>query len=119
MRLLVFPSKSQQRLAAGLLKAVGMEIALANNGQEALSWLKDHWQPDLILMDIVMLDINGFDLCRKIRTELALKDVPIIFCSEKSQDFDRFWALLQGGNGYLTKPYSPRDLVEKVKENIA
>lgn len=116
--LVVEDSKAQQRLVAGLLKAIGTEVALADNGQEALFWLNKYGQPDLIIMDIVMPDISGFDLCRQIRTELALETVPIIFCSEKNQDFDRFWALRQGGNAYLIKPYSPTDLVKTVKEYL-
>ena len=117
--LVVEDSKSQHRLVAGLLKAVGIEVALADNGQEALSWLTKNGQPDLILMDIVMPDISGFDLCRQIRTDLQLETVPIIFCSQKNQDFDRFWALRQGGNAYLSKPFSPTDLVKTVKEHLA
>lgn len=116
--LVVDDSKSQQRLVSGLLKAIGMEVVLADNGQEALTWLNKNGQPDLILIDIVMPDISGFDLCRQIRTELQLEKVPIVFCSQKNQDFDCFWALRQGGNAYLSKPYSPTDLVKTVKEHL-
>ena len=76
----------------------------------------DHGQPDLIVLDIVMPDISGLDLCRQIRNQLHFENVPIIFCSQKDQDFDRFWALRQGGNAYLIKPYSPIDLLKTVKE---
>lgn len=116
--LVVEDSKAQQVLVVGLLKTMGVEVFLAKNGREALIWLIEHGTPDLILMDIIMPDINGYDLCRKIRQELKLQKVPIIFCSDKSQQFDRFWALRQGGNAYLTKPYSPNDLFRIVKEHL-
>lgn len=116
--LIVDDSKSQQLLASALLKNMEVEIATTSNGSEALAWLKTNGEPDLILLDIVMPDISGFDLCRQIRSDLELKTVPIVFCSEKSQDFDRFWALRQGGNAYLVKPYNPADLLKTIKEYL-
>ena len=65
-----------------------------------------------------MPDMNGLELCREIRENLGYTDVPIIFCSNKSEEFDRFWALRQGGNAYLTKPYSPMDFMKTVKEHL-
>lgn len=116
--LVVEDSKSQQRLVSGLLKAIGASVEIADDGETALSWLTENGQPDLILLDIVMPGISGLDLCRKIRTELNLTTVPIIFCSNKDQEYDRFWALRQGGNAYLTKPYSPTDLVKTIQEYL-
>lgn len=116
--LVVDDSKSQQRLASGLLKSTGAEISIVDNGESALQWLKDHGQPDVILMDIVMPDMSGLDVCRYIRKEMNLKTVPIIFVSTKDQEFDKFWALRQGGNAYLTKPYSPTDLINTVKDYL-
>ena len=116
--LIVEDSKSEQLLMAGLLKTLGAEIFTADNGEEALSWLTKNEQPNLIFLDIVMPEMSGFDVCRKIRTELLIEKVPIIFCSEKSQEYDKFWALRQGGNAYLTKPYSPSDLVKAAKDYL-
>jgi twitching motility two-component system response regulator PilH len=116
--LIVEDSQAEQLLIAGLLKGLGVEIALADTGYEALGWLVNHGQPDLIVLDIVMPDISGLDLCRQIRNQLHFENVPIIFCSQKNQDFDRFWALRQGGNAYVIKPYSPIDLLKTVKEYL-
>jgi len=112
-------SKSEQLLIAALLKTLGAEIIALSNGHSAIQWLTDNPVPDLIFLDIVMPDMSGYDLCRKIRTELGLETVPIIFCSTKSEEYDRFWALRQGGNAYLTKPYSPSDLMRTAKEYLA
>lgn len=116
--LIIDDSKSEQRLMSGLLKTLGAEVVIADNGEAALAWLSENQQPDLIFLDIVMPDMSGFDVCRKIRTELSLNNVPIVFCSEKSQEYDKFWALRQGGNAYITKPYSPNDLVKTAKDYL-
>jgi twitching motility two-component system response regulator PilH len=116
--LVVDDSKSQQLLMEGILKGMGINVAKANDGESALDWLKNNPTPDLIFMDIVMPNMTGFDTCRKIRNQLNIKEVPIIFCSQKNQEFDQFWALRQGGNSYLIKPYSPIDLINKVKEYL-
>jgi twitching motility two-component system response regulator PilH len=57
-------------------------------------------------------------LCREIRQTEQLKDVPIVFCSSKSEEFDRFWALRQGGNAYITKPFAPKELVDTVYQHV-
>jgi twitching motility two-component system response regulator PilH len=92
------------------------EVVAFDNGEAALVWLEENPSPDLIFLDIVMPDISGYDLCRRIRNKL--ENVPIVFCSTKSEDYDKFWALRQGGNAYLTKPYSPSDLVKTAKNYL-
>lgn len=116
--LVVDDSKSEQMLVRALLEKMKVVVDSADNGTDALSWLKNNDEPDLIFLDIVMPDMNGLDLCREIRENLGYADVPIIFCSNKNQEFDRFWALRQGGNAYITKPYSPMDFMKTVKEYL-
>lgn len=117
--LVVEDSKSEQLLISGLLKTLGAEITALSDGSSAIQWLAENPVPDLIFLDIVMPGISGYDLCRKIRTELGFETVPIVFCSTKNEEYDRFWALRQGGNAYLTKPYSPSDLMKTAKEYLA
>ena len=112
--LVVEDSKSEQMLLSGLLKALGVEVDAVNTGEAAIAWLEKNPAPDLIFLDIIMPEMSGYDVCRTIRQELKL-NVPIIFCSTKREDYDKFWALRQGGNAYLTKPYSPSDLVKAAK----
>jgi twitching motility two-component system response regulator PilH len=116
--LVVDDSKSQQRLVEGLLKALGNEVFLVDDGHSSLNWLKENDLPDLILLDIVMPDISGLDVCRHIRQEMEYKTVPIVFVTTKNEAFDKFWALRQGANDYITKPYSPTDLIAVVKKYI-
>ena len=117
--LVVEDTKSDQLLVQGLLKSLGTQTVICSNAVEAIDWLQNNLVPDLIMLDVVMPDISGYDLCRKIRGDLALEDVPIVFCSTKNEEYDRFWALRQGGNAYLTKPYSPSELMKMVKTYIS
>lgn len=112
--LVVEDSRSEQRLIGLLLQQAGLNVALASSAESALKWLEENVRPDLIVLDIIMPGINGLDLCRQIRADSQLKDVPVVFCSSKDQEFDRFWALRQGGNGYIIKPFIPNDLVQTI-----
>lgn len=116
--LVVEDSKSDQMLLSGLLRTLGAEVIAVDNGKAAIAWLKGNEVPDLIFLDIIMPDMTGYDLCRNIRQDLGLDTVPIIFCSTKSEEYDKFWALRQGGNAYVTKPYLPNDLVNTAKEYL-
>lgn len=116
--LVVEDSKAEQRLILALLQQVGLQVALSDTAESALSWLENNKRPDLIVLDIIMPGLSGLDLCRQIRSNPDLESIPIVFCSSKSQDFDRFWALRQGGNAYLTKPFDPSDLLDTVCEHL-
>ncbi len=120
--LVVDDSKSQQLLVSGLLKAIGLEVIRVEDGKTALNKLKEGENINLIIMDIVLPNkISGLDICRQIRNDQEYqqyKKVPIVFCSQKDQKFDIFWALRQGGNDYLTKPYSPTDLINIVRKYL-
>ena len=117
--LVVEDSRTDQRLIVALLQQVGLHVVCVNSAESALSWLASNQRPDLIVLDIVMPGQSGFDLCRQIRSDPQLEDIPIVFCSSKSQEFDQFWALRQGGNAYITKPFAPQDLIETVYNYLA
>lgn len=116
--LVVEDCRAEQRLIVSLLKQVGLNVVLAETAESALKWLAENGRPNVILLDIVMPGLSGLELCRRIRANPLLGGVPIIFCSAKSQEFDQFWALRQGGNGYITKPFMPRDLIQTVCGHI-
>ncbi len=112
--LVVEDSRTDQRLIMALLQQVGLNVFCVDSAESALSWLASNPQPDLIVLDIVMPGLNGFDLCRQLRSDPDFENTSIIFCSSKDQEFDQFWALRQGGNAYITKPFAPLDLVKTV-----
>jgi DNA-binding response OmpR family regulator len=75
----------------------------------------DSESPSVILLDVVMPERNGFQVCRTLKTSHAYQKIPIIVVSGKSTPSDRFWAEQQGADGYIVKPFAPGDLVREVR----
>lgn len=114
--LVVEDTQSERQMISALLSHAGFNVVVTKNAEDGWNWLENNDPPNLILLDIIMPGESGLDLCRKIRSQENLAQIPILFCSSKSEDFDRFWALRQGGNEYITKPYVPQELIEKVTQ---
>ncbi|AFZ43327.1 response regulator receiver protein [Halothece sp. PCC 7418] len=118
--LIVEDGHADQKLMVSLLEQSGYEVVAKNSVEEAESWLlQEKHDPDLIVLDIVMPGSSGLELCREIRANETLKNIPIVFCSSKNKEFDQFWALRQGGNAYLTKPFLPKEFLNTVAEQLA
>jgi len=92
------------------LKKAGMDVIEARDGKEALNRFAAD-KPDLIVLDIGMPEFDGLDVCREIR---KTSDVPILFLSARDEEIDRVLGLEIGGDDYVTKPFSPRELVARV-----
>lgn len=112
--LVVEDCRAEQRLIVSLLQHAGLNVVIAETGESALAWLAEHERPNAILLDIVMPGLSGLELCRQLRADPDMGKVPIIFCSAKGKEFDQFWALRQGGNGYIRKPFVPMELIQTV-----
>src|SRR5690349_16150129 len=117
--LLVDDSPTQARRAAQALEAAGFRVQLANNGREALEKAR-YWRPDVIVSDILMPVMDGFALCREVRRDAAVGDVPIVlhtitYIDAKDEEFAR--AL--GATRFVLKPTDPADLVDEVREALA
>ncbi len=115
--LLVEDGRAEQQLIAGLLSQAGFDVVVFDAVSPAWDWLLEH-TPALVLLDIVMSGQSGLDLCRMIRARPEFSQIPIVFCSSKNQEFDRFWAMRQGGNAYITKPFAPKELVAVVQQFV-
>lgn len=76
------------------------------------------WKPDLVLLDVMLPDGDGFDLCRRLRQNSALARTPVIFLTARSDEVDRVLGLEIGGDDYVTKPFSPRELIARVKAHL-
>ncbi|WP_088104755.1 response regulator transcription factor [Halalkalibacter urbisdiaboli] len=87
------------------------EVIEASNGHEALS-LFESTNPDIILLDIMMPGMDGYEVCREIRKKA---DIPIIMLSAKDEEFDRILGLEIGADDYVTKPFSPREIIARIK----
>lgn len=118
--LVVEDSQTQREMIANLLERNNFQIDTAKNGLEAIARAKS-FHPDVIVLDIIMPEMNGFELCRKLRDNPETWDINLVICSAKSTTADRHWGFRNGANAYISKPFSPEDLIETVNEllNIA
>lgn len=97
------------------LELSGFDVTLASDGKEGLDIaLKEDF--DIIILDIMLPEMDGFDICKEIRKE---KDIPIIMVSAKKEDIDKIRGLGIGADDYMTKPFSPSELVARVKAHLA
>jgi len=99
------------------LSAHGYEIITASNGREALAAVEKH-RPDLILLDVMMPEMDGIEVCRRLRADKSLPFIPIVMLTAKSEPKDVVAALEAGGDEYLTKPVDPGALVARVKSML-
>lgn len=97
-----------------LMKREGYEVKLARDGQDALDAISLH-RPDLVLLDVMMPRKTGFDVCQEVRANPALSQTRILMLTAKGRDTDIAKGLALGVNAYMTKPFSTRELVEKVR----
>jgi len=101
-------------LVAFTLRFAGHEVVAASNGEEAVQMAPDA-KPDLILMDVRMPRMTGYEACRAIKTNPKLKDIPVVFLSAKGQESEIQTGLEVGAEEYLLKPFAPDQLTDRVK----
>jgi len=94
-----------------LLQSNGFEVQVARNGDEALD-LIESGQPDLVLLDVMMPKMNGFEVCRAIKGDLGLAGTTVVMLTAKGQAYDREEGLAAGADRYLTKPFDPDELLD-------
>jgi two-component system, OmpR family, alkaline phosphatase synthesis response regulator PhoP len=98
-----------------LMKREGFEVVLARDGQEALDAIVRE-RPALVLLDVMMPIKTGFDVCYEVRANEAVRDTLIVMLTAKGRDTDVAKGLALGANAYMTKPFSTKELVQKVRE---
>jgi twitching motility two-component system response regulator PilH len=116
--LVVDDSPTEVHLFKAALQKGGHGVITATNGEEAIETARNE-KPDLILMDVVMPGINGFQATRQITQNPGTKDIPVIVVSNKSQQTDRVWGLRQGAAEYLAKPVKDQVLLETIRNVLA
>jgi two-component system alkaline phosphatase synthesis response regulator PhoP len=94
---------------------VGVEILTASNGKEALEVIGTE-RPDLVYLDAMMPAVNGYDVCTKVKNELALRNIYIVMLSAKGQEVDKKKGMAVGADMYMTKPFDPDAIVVKTQE---
>lgn len=113
--LIVDDSPTEMHILAGMMEKLGHSVITANNGEEGVITARAE-KPDLILMDVVMPGINGFQATRQLHRDDSTKNIPVIIVSTKDQATDKMWGQRQGAKGYVTKPVEEQELIDTIEE---
>src|SRR5438552_18595227 len=111
--LIVDDSPTERHVLNDMLTKAGYEVVASDNGEDAIVKSKQV-KPDLILMDVVMPGLNGFQATRAISRDPDTRSIPIILCTSKSQETDKIWGLRQGARDYVVKPVDRDELLDKI-----
>jgi twitching motility two-component system response regulator PilH len=111
--LVVDDSPTERHFLTDLLSKNGYDTITAESGEEAIAVAKEQL-PDLVLMDVVMAGMNGFQATRTISRDPATQHIPIIMCTTKDQETDKVWGMRQGAHDYLVKPVDQAALLAKI-----
>ena len=111
--LIVDDSPTERHVLNDMLTKAGYEVVASDNGEDAIVKARVV-KPDLILMDVVMPDMDGYQATRALVKDEQTKHIPIILCTSKSQATDELWGLRQGAKAYVIKPVKEKDLLAKI-----
>ena len=115
--LIVDDSPSQLMGIRRIVEKLGHEALTAEDGAAGVEAAKREI-PDMILMDVVMPNLNGFQATRSITREASTKHIPIVLVTTKDQDTDRVWGMRQGAKAYITKPFSETELADIIQQML-
>ena len=113
--LVVDDSPTDRQFMLETLAKRGYQVVTAESGEDAIVKAKAEL-PDLILMDVVMPGLNGYQATRTITRDDATKHIPVIMCTSKGADTDKIWGMRQGANDYLVKPVDAAQLLAKIQQ---
>jgi twitching motility two-component system response regulator PilH len=116
--LIVDDSPSQLMGMKRIVEKLGHEAFSAEDGASGVEAAKTHI-PDLILMDVVMPNLNGFQATRAISKEPTTAHIPVVLVTTKDQETDRVWGMRQGAKAYITKPFTEQQLVDVINQLLA
>ena len=97
------------------LEDQGVDLLLAEDGEEALGVIRVE-RPELVLLDVMMPRMNGFEVCHTVKKELGLEEVYIVLLTAKGQEFDKQKGIEAGADVYVTKPFNPDEIMAKARE---
>lgn len=115
--LIVDDSPTEVHVFRTMLEKNGHSVVVAQTGEEGIEKAKQV-KPDLILMDVVMPGINGFQATRQLALNESTKAIPVIIVTTKDQETDKVWGIRQGAKDYIVKPVKEKDLMDRVKEAL-
>jgi twitching motility two-component system response regulator PilH len=111
--LVVDDSPTERFFTVDVLTRAGYQVSTAENGEEGIAKAKA-LKPDLILMDVVMPGLNGYQATRTLTRDDDTKEIPVIVCTSKGQETDKIWGMRQGAVDYLVKPLNPEELLQRI-----
>jgi twitching motility two-component system response regulator PilH len=111
--LVVDDSPTERHFMVELLTKSGYQVVTAESGEEGIAKAKAE-QPDLVIMDVVMPGLNGYQATRTLTRDDDTRNIPVFVCTTKSQETDKIWGLRQGAQDYLVKPVNPEELLAKI-----
>jgi twitching motility two-component system response regulator PilH len=91
----------------------GYEVVKATDGQQALELARQE-QPSLVLLDVILPKLNGYQVCRKLKSMPETAHIPVVMVTSKTKDSDRHWGIEQGADSYITKPFEADDLLDVI-----
>jgi twitching motility two-component system response regulator PilH len=115
--LVVDDSPTVQQVIAGMLTEGGHEVLTAMDGEEAVQ-LTVEMHPDLVLLDVILPKLNGYQVCRQIKSMPETADIPVAMLTRKAKESDRQWGMEQGADEYITKPFDANDLLAAIERLI-
>ncbi len=116
--LIVDDSPTERHILEQIMSEAGYSVVTAASGEEALSKVKVE-MPDIVLMDVVMPGMNGYQATREIAKTQETSHIPVIICTSRGADTDKLWGMRQGATEYLVKPITKKTLLPKVEKALA
>ncbi|MGY2752962.1 twitching motility two-component system response regulator PilH [Thermostichus sp. MS-CIW-21] len=115
--LVVDDNRTYLEAISSLLSESGLEVSTAMDGVEAMDIIRQQ-KPDVVVLDIVMPGMNGYEVCREVKKDESTKHIRIVVCSTKDQVFDIEWAKRNQADAYVTKPFKPQELLATIKQQL-
>lgn len=113
-KILVVDDSAAERYFIGeILSKQGFDVSFANDGETGVAQTK-LTKPDLVIMDVVMPGLNGFQATREITKDPETQHIPVLICTTKAQETDKVWGMRQGAKGYVVKPIDAADLLSRI-----
>ncbi len=115
--LIVEDSLVERKALTMSLNQGGFQVLTAKSGEEAKEKV-NNCQPDVIILDVMLPGSSGFEICRQFKADPQTNKIPVIFCSSKATELDKFWGLKQGASAYRTKPFVSDELIQVINDLI-
>ena len=115
--LIVEDTMTDLAIIKGCFQQSGWSVVTASSGEEASKQLSLQ-APDLIVLDVILPDRSGFEICRDLKKDPSTSKIPVIICSTKNTDVDKMWGNMLGADAYLSKPLQQEDLMQTIKKLV-